>query len=225
VSNSFSPVRNVSKASEVFERLRAAIWSGELQPGAQLRESHLARQMAVSQVPVREALLRLEHLGLVVRVPDRGTHVTDLSLEEILDRIEDRTHLEELAFCLAAKRMTPEIEAELRSRLNELEKSSRTRNHFKVAEADLRFHEAVWRASGNRVLEQALDRLCVSLYAFVSLKRHEASEKLSITSHRDLLAALLGGQAQAISRQIRSHLKPESIIPGSMRTGKRAPSV
>jgi DNA-binding GntR family transcriptional regulator len=225
VSNSFSPVRNVSKASEVFERLRAAIWSGELQPGAQLRESHLARQMAVSQVPVREALLRLEHLGLVVRVPDRGTHVTDLSLEEILDRIEVRTHLEELAFCLAAKRMTPEIEAELRSRLNELEKSSRTRNHFKVAEADLRFHEAVWRASGNRVLEQALDRLCVSLYAFVSLKRHEASEKLSITSHRDLLAALLGGQAQAISRQIRSHLKPESIIPGSMRTGKRAPSV
>jgi DNA-binding GntR family transcriptional regulator len=181
--------------------------------------------MAVSQVPVREALLRLEHLGLVVRVPDRGTHVTDLSLEEILDRIEVRTHLEELAFCLAAKHMTPEIEAELRSRLNELEKSSRTRNHFKVAEADLRFHEAVWRASGNRVLEQALDRLCVSLYAFVSLKRHEASEKLSITSHRDLLVALLGGHAQAISRQIRSHLKPESIIPGSMRTGKRAPSV
>lgn len=225
MSRNLSPVRNLSKATEVFDRLRAAIWSGELHPGAPLREAHLARQMAVSQVPVREALLRLEHLGLVVRVPDRGTHVTNLSREEIIELAEVRAHLEELAFRLAAGRMTPEIESELRVRLADLERCIRTRNHIKVAEADLRFHEAVWKASGNRVLEQALDRLCVSLYAFVSLKKQEASEKFAMASHRRLLAALLSGDAQLISKQIHNHLKPQSLIPRSMKPGKRAASV
>ena len=62
-----TPLRALSKSREVFERLRDAIWSGDLAPGTALREAHLAKQLNVSQVPVREALLQLEHLGLVVR--------------------------------------------------------------------------------------------------------------------------------------------------------------
>ena len=72
-----SPIRTLSKSQSVFEQLRQAIWNGDLQPGVALREAHIAKQLNVSQVPVREALLQLESLGLVVRVPDRGTTVTD----------------------------------------------------------------------------------------------------------------------------------------------------
>lgn len=211
--NEFSPVRNISKSSEVFQKLQSAIRAGELPPGAPLKEAHLAKQLNVSQVPVREALLRLEHLGLVVRVPDKGTHVTKLSRSEILELIEVRTHLEDLAFRLAAKRMTPEIEGELRTKLAELESCIDAKDHFTVGEADLRFHEVVWKASGNSILENTLDRLCASLYAFVTLLRHAAREEMATVSHKDLLNALLSRDAKLISKQIREHLKPASVMP------------
>lgn len=211
-----SPVRSLSKSSEVFEQLRSAILSGELQPGTPLKEAHLARQMEVSQVPVREALFRLEHLGLVVRVQDRGTYVTELSREEILELTQVRTQLEELAFRLAAKRLTPEIKAELQKRLEDIEESVKAKDHFAVAEADLRFHEVVWKASGNRVLEKTLDRLCVSLYAFVGLKRKVAKEQLATLSHQVLLEALLSRDTKLISKRLREHLNPESVIPSSV---------
>ncbi len=209
----FAPVRNISKSSQVFQRLRDAIRSGELSPGTPLKEAHIAKQMSVSQVPVREALLQLEHLGLVIRVPDRGTYVTTLSRAEMEQLLSVRCHLEDLAFRLAAKRMTPELEAELRARLRDLEKCAKSNDHFSVAEADLKFHEAVWNASGNAVLAKTLDQLCVSIYAFVSLKRHTAGERLAPVSHEVLLDALLKRDPKLISRRIREHLSPKSTIP------------
>lgn len=211
-----TPVRNVSKSAQVFERLRDAIWSGELAPGTPLKEAHLARELHVSQVPVREALLQLENLGLVLRIPDRGTYVTKLTRAEMEQLLSVRCHLEELAFHLAASNMTPALETELRTLLAVLEERVKANDHFGVAETDLKFHEVVWKASGNTVLEKTLDRLCVSIYAFVSLKRHAAGEKLAPVSHQVLLDALLSRDARLITRRIREHLSPESTIPASI---------
>ena len=211
-----SPIRNTSKSHEVFRRLRAAIWSGDLGPGTPLKEAHIAKQLNVSQVPVREALLQLEHLGLVVRVPDKGTHVTKLSRAEMVQLIEVRSHLEDLAFRLAASKMTPEIEAELRERLSELQERIDAKDHLGVAEADLKFHETIWRASGNAVLEKTLDQLCVSVYAFVGLQRQAKGEQMATVPHEVLLDALLKRDAKLISRRIRDHLAPESFIPQSI---------
>jgi DNA-binding GntR family transcriptional regulator len=212
----FSPIRNISKSSEVFNKLRDAIWSGELSPGTPVREAHIAQQLHVSQVPVREALLRLEHLGLVVRIPDKGTHVTKLTRAEMLQLLEVRSHLEDLAFRLAAKRMTPEVEADLRQCLADLEEATAANDHFRVAEADLKFHKTVWKASENTLLEKTLDRLCISVYAFVSLHRHAAGEKQITTSHEVLLDALLRRDSKLISKRIREHLSPELVIPAGI---------
>lgn len=216
VINQISPVRNTSKSYEVFQKLRSAILSGELQPGTSLREAHVAKQLSVSQVPVREALLQLEHLGLVVRVPDKGTYVTKLTRAEMLQLIEVRIHLEDLAFRLATKNITPEIEVELRKRLAQLQKCINAKDHLAVAEADLKFHEAVWKASGNTVLEKALDRLCIAAYAFVGLQRQAKGEKLVTVSHEVLLDALLSGDSKLISKRIKEHLSPMTVIPNSV---------
>jgi len=216
VISEFSPVRNLSKSAEVFQKLRSAIWSGELLPGTALKEAHIAKQLSVSQVPVREALLQLEHLGLVVRIPDRGTHVTKLTRAEMVQLMDVRSHLEDLAFRLAAKNITPEIEADLRGGLKQLEQRIRANDHLGVAEADLRFHEIVWKASGNTVLEKTLDRLCVSVYAFVGLARRAAGEKLTPVSHEILFDALMKGDPKLISKAIREHLNPALSIPASV---------
>ncbi|HEU5340025.1 GntR family transcriptional regulator [Edaphobacter sp.] len=212
------PVRSLSKSREVFERLRNAIWSGDLAPGTPLREAHLAKQLNVSQVPVREALLQLEHLGLVLRVPDRGTTVTKLTRSEIVQMMEVRRHLELMAFDLAAPRLTKEIEAELRSHVRRMEELAAKNDHFGVAEEDFNFHRTVWKTSGNEVLARTLERLCIAVYAFVSLKRHAAGEtmKSAARKHKRLLDALLSRKKERIAAEVLEHLTPEVVIPSSI---------
>jgi DNA-binding GntR family transcriptional regulator len=218
VRKPFKPIRTLSKSKEVFQILREAILSGELQPGESLKEAHLARQLHVSQVPVREALLQLEHLGLVVRVQDKGTTVTKLSRAEMVELLEVRAHLEDLAFRLAARHLTEKGKKELHDCVVDLENKITQNNYYGAAEADLRFHRTVWSYSGNRVLENTLERLCTSVLAFVSIQRHSAKESLrdSVGRHKHLLDVLEEGKAKSISLAIREHMNPSHSIPSNV---------
>jgi DNA-binding GntR family transcriptional regulator len=211
------PVRTLSKSQGVFEELRHAIYSGDLAPGTPLREAHIAKQLNVSQVPVREALLQLEHLGLVVRVPDRGTTVTKLTRAEITQMMEVRRHLELMAFRLAAANLTPPVVSELKSHLTRMQAFVSAQDHFAVAEEDFAFHRTVWKASRNEILEQTLERLCVAVYAFVSLKRHVAGEtmKSAVKSHKKLLDALLSKDDARITAGVNEHID-SSVIPDTV---------
>src|SRR5215510_10876705 len=92
------PVRNRALSDDVFETMRDAIFSGRLKPGDPLREMHLAKELSVSQATVRDALVKLERFGLVVRVPNKETVVTRHTKREIRERIAVRATLEEKAF-------------------------------------------------------------------------------------------------------------------------------
>jgi DNA-binding GntR family transcriptional regulator len=202
------PIRTQSKSRGVLDQLRQAILSGDLAPGTPLREAHLAKQLNVSQVPVREALLQLENLGLVVKVPDRGTTVTKLSRLEIQQLMEVRRHLELLAFQLAAKNLTADAVTELKRHLRRMQEQVADNDHVAVAEEDFAFHRTVWRASGNEVLEKTLERLCVAVYAFVSMKRAAAGETLksAVKSHKKLLEELLSKDEDRIAIAVNEHI-------------------
>lgn len=217
-AKNLEPVESLSKSQEVFARLKDAIWSGDLPPGTPLREAHLAKQLSVSQVPVREALLRLENLGLVVRVPDRGTTVTKLTRAEILDMMQVRRHLEDLAFRLAVKNLSPEVLKQLKLHLHRMDELVQKKDHFGVAEEDFGFHKAVWRASGNQALVATLEHLCTAVYAFVSMKRHATDETMrsAVRSHTRLLKALQSGDEEAASEAIHAHLSSNDVIPDSI---------
>jgi len=177
-------------------------------PGTPIREAHITRQLDVSQIPVPEALLQVEHLGLVVRVPDRGTTVTKLTRREIRELLEVRRHLELLAFHLAARQLTDAVILELRCHLRRIQQQVTDSDHFAVAEKDLAFHRTVWHASGNDVPVKTLERLCAAVYAFVSLKRAAAGENLrhAVRSHRKLLEELLSRDEERITAAVNEHI-------------------
>ena len=66
----------VSAQQATHAKLRAMIFSGELQAGQPMRQEEIARQLGVSRLPVREALNRLATEGLVELKPRRGFFVT-----------------------------------------------------------------------------------------------------------------------------------------------------
>jgi DNA-binding GntR family transcriptional regulator len=79
---------------QVFVAIRAGIMSGAIAPGSRLRLRELAGQLGTSPMPVREAIGRLEQSGLVVRVPNRGAVVVELTPGELVDVYDTRVLLE-----------------------------------------------------------------------------------------------------------------------------------
>ena len=211
-SATFGPLQTAPVGTRVFEALRAAIFDGRLQPGDPLRELHLARQLNVSQAPVREALVKLERLGLVIRTPNVGTHVTRLSEQDVRERIELRALLEERAMLAAASRMTPEAFAGLDDRLETLTRTIRHDAYFEQARADLDLHRFIWQQTGNQTLYRTLDDLAVPLFAFASILRGASRQSLRhvVQSHEELVDALRGGRADDIHRAVERHFASAS---------------
>jgi DNA-binding GntR family transcriptional regulator len=96
-----------TKVEEIVLALEGAILSGELEPGAVLRQEQLSEEFAVSRTPIREALRALAALGLVTFEAHRGARVRSVSRAEIAETYLIRAELEGLAARLAAEHITP----------------------------------------------------------------------------------------------------------------------
>lgn len=144
-----------------YQRLREAIRAGELVPGQQLVEAVLADWCEVSRTPIREALSKLQHDGLVER-NERGLVVRERSPEEVLDIYETRIALEGTAARMAAERRNSHDLILLRRAMGRL--GAVTAGDLDaMVRSNRQFHTAVWRASHNASLIDLLERLDLHL--------------------------------------------------------------
>src|SRR5829696_6589812 len=102
------PAHHRTMAEYALQELREAIILGELAPGTPLRLDELARQYDMSISPIREAVRRLEALGLAKHVPHHGAKVLPFDPDELRDLFAVRLALESLAVRQAAERLRPE---------------------------------------------------------------------------------------------------------------------
>lgn len=95
----------------VYDRIGEAIIAGRLEPGARIRDVDIAAELGVSRMPVREALQRLEWIGLVEMSASRFTRVTDISPEQIDAALEYLGYEVGIALHMAVPRMEDEERA------------------------------------------------------------------------------------------------------------------
>jgi DNA-binding GntR family transcriptional regulator len=204
-----SPLKTGSLRSQVVQAVRNAIFSGKLEAGEVLRETHLARELQVSQATVREALLELEHAGLIVRPANTSATVTKLTKQEVRERLAMRVLLEGLAATQAAPALTNQDFAELDRLVAAVAQAIDRNAYFESAEADLQFHRYIWERSGSPTLYRILDQLTAPLFAFVSVLRSGSHEKLkdTIRSHEPIVASLRGGNRDEIRQAMRLHIE------------------
>jgi len=205
----FEPVKQGSIRSRIVEAVRSAIYSGQLHPGDPLVELQLARDFQVSQAPVREALFQLERLGLVRRVPNKGTFVTKLSLEEVRERLQVRVQLEIMAAQEAASRVSRDDIQTLERHVEEISAAILRNDYFESFKADLEFHRHVWTMSGNRTLYSVLDQIAAPMFAFLSIVRSSRLDNLKrvMHSHQEIVQALLSADPEVIRNVVQFHFK------------------
>ncbi len=208
VSRKLAPIRAGSLRQQVQERVFEAILAGNFLPGDPLRELDLARDLRVSQATVREALMRLESTGLVVRVPNKETRVTRLSQQDLRERKQVRTILEPEAGVEAAGRLGDAGFRELEHKLGAISRAMEKNAYFELAQADLEFHRTIWRAA-NETMFRILDNLTAPMFAFVAILRSLDHEILSgvVHAHEPIVDALRRNDPAAIRTGIRDHIE------------------
>jgi len=202
--------RKESAQTRVANALRNAIFTGELRPGDPVTELHLSGIHKVSQTTVREALVRLEHAGLVRRIHNVGTFVTQMSPREVQERVRLRVMLEGLAGMEAARLITPRQLAEIDRKLDDMAKAVKANKHFEAAQADLEFHRLVWLSAADQTLCQVLEQLTVPLFAFVSMERRLMHEQMTgkfLRVHEPIVKALRNHDPIAAQQAMRKHIE------------------
>ena len=201
--DAYKPLREI-----VSDALRQAIRDGILPPGERLMEIPLAEELGVSRTPIREAIRILEQEGFIVMIPRRGTYVADMSLKDVTEVFELRSILEELAAELAAERITnQEIEA-LEQHLVEIGNYMNEKNLDKVVQADILFHEILYKASRNDRLVEMIHNLREQTLRFRTLSMSQTG-RLAKTwdEHRQLVEAISDRDVERARQIARIHME------------------
>jgi DNA-binding GntR family transcriptional regulator len=212
MNRTFERIEPVSKKTRVVTLLRQAILSGTVKGGEQIVEAKLAQEFGVGQGLIREALIELEHHGFVQRTPFTGTTVPTLTIEDARQIFEVRIELEPLAFSLAAKRVRAQDMATLTAIVEKTKREAKVEDLEAFFESHLEFRKNVWQISGNRYVQQALERVVIPLYALYLIRRPYNREGILQTvsdciEHQDrILEALSRNDAESAGQVARDFL-------------------
>lgn len=195
-----------SKRDQVVHLLRDAILGGELVPGERIVESRIARQLKISQAPVREALALLERQGLVVKVHNRGTFVSRVHARELRELFTLRAVLDAFSARLAATNATAKDINRLQELLVRMKIAEETSDLVSLTEAHLQFHEAIYQMSGHQLLAEIFaqihPRMALALTFAENLFSSEGHETDCHIPLVDAIAARDPERAEAVAREL-----------------------
>jgi GntR family transcriptional regulator of vanillate catabolism len=158
----------ISQTERVALQLREMLLRGQFRPGERLAELTLVPLLNASRTPVRLALERLSHQGLLEPLPAGGFRVREFTVAEIWDAIEIRGVLEGTAARLAAERLSNADElAELRRSCAALrDMSPNDLDRFvRYLEENIAFHQELWRLAKSPMLLRALETVSALPFA------------------------------------------------------------
>lgn len=195
---------------EVHSAIFARIMSLDIAPGARISVDAMARQLGVSQTPIREALARLESEGLVVKTHLIGySAAPQLSAKQFTDLYELRLLLEPFAARKCAEIMPDEVIGQLAALCAEMEELSHREGldaYAQFAQLDMAFHDQIAVSAGNALVVEALSRLHTHVHLF-RLLFHVRVTRSAIEEHQKLLAAISARDQAGAEAAMREHIE------------------
>jgi DNA-binding GntR family transcriptional regulator len=226
---------------QIKEHLLAGILAGDFAPGERIVETRVARELGVSQGPVREALRDLATLGLVELQPYRGARVRRPDTDEIRQAMGVRAELEALAAAEACRRLGASGLAHLKSLVGEMVESAAAGRIEAYVQRNTEFHRALIRASGNRTLERLWEQLGPFARTYMTAAASGLDAGRIRRSHLTVVRALASRDPAAAAAAMREHsreaqellrrrdagqgesgIDPTSQGAGASRSGRRA---
>lgn len=190
----------------VLEAIRDAIVDKTLAPGQRVSEASLAAALQVSKTPVREALLRLSHIGLVEPV-ERGMRVITPAVRNIRNAYELRAGIERTAAMLATSRAEPADLVAIADAAQASLASARAGDADGFRRHDREFHRAVAVAAGNEMVQKSIEDLLVLTRALRDRDVPDTGDSVRCADeHVEITSALSAGDGEGAGRLMAEHV-------------------
>jgi DNA-binding GntR family transcriptional regulator len=202
--------RRPALREDVYNVIFEKIMLLEIAPGARMTVDGLARELGVSQTPIREALARLESEGLVNKTHLIGySAAPQLSRKQFDDLYEIRQLLEPATAARCALHASDEALAEIGSLCREMEQLGQradTESYAAFARLDTAFHQKIALGAGNDMVVDALGRLYTHVHLF-RLLYHAHVTTSAIDEHACILDALMRRDESAAAAAMHEHIE------------------
>jgi DNA-binding GntR family transcriptional regulator len=199
----------LSASDRAFQHLWAAISRGGVKPGTLVTEQSLADSLSISRTPLRDAVQRLESLGLLVREPARGLRVSPMTIDEMEDLSATREVLEGLLAASAAEGVAKGQAGVhgLRAAHERQRRILLTGDAELALAAGLGFHEALRRLANNRTARAYHQQVMLTFERYRHLATGIAERPEQIASeHAAVIAAIEAGDPVTAEVAMRRHI-------------------
>jgi DNA-binding GntR family transcriptional regulator len=197
-----------SLTDAVALRIQKEILSGRIPPGERLRLRSLQELFGVSHIPIREALRRLEGIGLVEILPQRGAIVARIAYDEFTDVYDLRKIIEPEIAARATERITPSRLKEIKEALDELDAEPEGSRSPHFDELHRRFHWLICEPGSTPVIERVVKQLWQTSDRYVHLSLEEGgTASQAQRQHRKLYEAIRKGDPKTMRRELAAHLE------------------
>jgi DNA-binding GntR family transcriptional regulator len=197
----------VTNADSSYESLREAIVQGEIAPNSRLVESDVVTTFHMSRAAVRNALIRLEQEGLVVREPHRGARVRQVSDREAIEILQARAVLEGLAVRMTAERIDEEGIERLGACLARHRELLESGDLLGASDANADLHAALIELSGHSTAQRLIHGLSSQTvryqYRTILIPGRPAASQ---AEHAAIVEAVVAREPERAEQAMRRHL-------------------
>ncbi|WP_431710306.1 GntR family transcriptional regulator [Glutamicibacter uratoxydans] len=211
-------------AQAIHAQLRQQLLRGHFMPGDPLREVALAEEFGVSRTPVREALTRLLHEGMLERRA-RGLFVREIEPEQIMQVYDLRIMLEGQAASEAAEMRSETDLAKLQG-LIDRDRALENPDDVTRLVTNIEFHRTLWKAARNPVLEDILDRLA-SHHVHIPSSTLSVGNRWeeSLNEHQRICDCIRDRDASGARDVVQQHMKTAKAMRLTMFSHVQAPQI
>jgi DNA-binding GntR family transcriptional regulator len=220
------PPSRMTAGDQAEAALFEAIMEGKIPPGAPLRLQQLATELGMSIMPVRDAVRRLEALGLVDIVAHKGAWVRALTIEDLYDTYFTRVNLECLAVMTAAPRFGADDAREAREALAQYMAARGRGDQIAARNANEAFHFALYRACGSDWLVRSITPAWRNSERYrVESMRDAEHQAARAAEHEPMLEALEAHDGRQAAALLAQHLRSsaELVAKGLLAEGAEQP--
>ena len=199
-------IKPVSRKEAVRIEIRRSIITGALRPGDKLTETQLASNLGVSRPTIREALNALAEEGFVTKEPYRGLRVAALSSSDVHDMAVTRNALDMVAIDAILADATGAKFAEVERSWIRYAAEAADPDPVEQHDSHLRFHRAIWEASGNDFLMKLWPVTAAQLtLAFAEDRRRHPDPNREFSIHNRLIEAIRTKDRATIEAAVIEH--------------------
>ena len=195
-----------TKVDIVYHAIRCGIERGEYLPGDRIVISRIAKANGCSEIPVREALRRLESEKVVELIPNKGAVVSSISKSYLEQLFQVKIVLESYAARLSVDFLTKTQLKHLRKMAEQMSEAFENGNLKKSSALNYKFHMTIYRSAGNDVLSGYIDEMW-NKWPIGRYTDYVPDEwyRISLKQHFDLLEAIEAKDYDKVEELIRSH--------------------